>query len=120
MPHDPAVIRNHPNYVKGRTGGPLLDTDLRAIKEALIDYCVSQNKCPTTLAPGKPLIYATLPYCMLIEDDFISLSEEDINTSHKFFKGWMDTNRYQFQNMPLLQARIADKLADKVQLQYQG
>ena len=41
MPHDPAVIRHHPNYVKGHTDGPLLDTDLQAIKEALIDFCVA-------------------------------------------------------------------------------
>ena len=56
---------------------------------------------------------------MLLNDDFISLEEHNINTSHKFFKNWIETNRHQFDNLPLLQARIADKLSDKVQLQYQ-
>ena len=116
MNHDPSIVRTHPDYVRDRPDRLLKESDLRSIKQGFIDWIMRENLDHTTIVPNKATLVMMLPDVMLENNDFLSLDEDCICTSKKFFKNWLATIRHMLENLPLLEAKLSEAATEREQL----
>ena len=74
------------NHVRNRLNLPPLISDTRNIKQGLIDWIIADQVKIETLKPSVEVMKKMLGHIMCIDDNWTSLSIDQVNTSMKFWK----------------------------------
>ena len=79
------------NHIRDRWDKGLLPSDIRSIKDGLVDYCARNETDLTTMPKADTtLLRNILPDISLINSDWVSLDPEYLVTSRPAFKQMLD------------------------------
>ena len=108
MQRKDTVMTKRVNHVRNRLNSLPLLTDTRSIKQGLIEWIIADNVNIDELKPSVDIMKSMLGYIMSINDDWISLEKDHVNTSMKFWKGMYSTLEYQINNKSFLLDKIQE------------
>jgi hypothetical protein len=86
------------NHVRNRLNSSPSLSDTRSIKQGLLDWIIADNVNIDELRPSVDVMKKMLGHIMCIDDNWISLNVEQVNTSMKFWKGMYSIIECQINN----------------------